>query len=498
VPHYRIDRPVDPRRSPRTPVRQLVTCVDVLAILVGWAVAFGMAVSHGRPHIGVRIITAQTLTIVGAGLLLLSVNGLYRRRLCAVRSAEIARIGRTSLVLAIVTAVMLASTGRETALLAGLMGGLTWFALLTAERGFFREWIHVRRAGGDFRAPVMIVGGGTTSTLALASLLDRHLLLGFDVRGVVCPAGGAMQQAAEEVELPWLGPPGDLVEQARRSGASGLVVDASSLSGDEVSDMVQQLAPTGLHLHISSGLRNIENRDVTLVPLADETMLHVAPLGLNRRQLVAKRAMDVGLGVLALVVLSPVLLLSALLVWAHDRGPVLSRQKRIGLDGEPFTLFRFRSLALGPDGTPIEDAGAKVCTEPATAARDARLTPFGRFLRASDLDDLAQLLNVLEGTMSLVGPRPALPAEVAPLDRQLNARLTVKPGATGLWRVETRDLAGYDVHRRLDLVYVQTWSSALDLTIIARTAAILGSRVLQALVPTRLRSVQPPVRRPFE
>ena len=100
--------------------------------------------------------------------------------------------------------------------------------------------------------------------------------------------------------------------------------------------------------------------------------------------------------------------------------------------------------------------------------------------------------------MGLVGPRPALPAEVATLDPQLNARLTVKPGMTGLWRVEARDLAGYDVHRRLDLVYVRTWSSTLDLTVIARTAAILGSRFLQALVPTRLRSAQPPVRPPFE
>ena len=496
APH-RLAEPPGPGRGHRTPVRQLVTCVDLIVILAGWTVAFGMAASHGNPHLGMRIFAAQTVIIVGTGLLLLSVNGLYRRRLCAVRSAEIARIGRASLTLAAITAVMLAAAGRETALIAGSMGGLTWFALLTLERGFLREWIQVRRAGGDFRAPVLIVGGGTTSTLALASLLDRHLLLGFDVRGVVCPAGGPVQQAAEEVDLPWLGPPGDLVEQARRSGSSGLVIDASSLSGDEVGDMVQQFAPTGLHLHISSGLRNIENREVALVPLDDETLVHVAPLGLSRRKLAAKRSLDVALSVLALVVLSPVLLLAAMAIRIHDGGQVLSREKRIGLDGEPFTLFKLRSLALESEGLAAKGLNDTLAGSEADPGRDPRLTPVGRFLRASGLDEFAQLLNVLEGTMSLVGPRPALPAEVAPLDHQLNARLTVKPGMTGLWRVETGDLAGYDVHRRLDLVYVRTWSSGLDLTIIARTLALVGTRFLQALVPARLRSGSEPVRGPF-
>ena len=109
------------------------------------------------------------------------------------------------------------------------------------------------------------------------------------------------------------------------------------------------------------------------------------------------------------------------------------------------------------------------------------MTRVGRFLRATSLDELPQLLNVLEGTMSLVGPRPALPAEVAQFDDELRGRARVKPGLTGLWQVEARDLPSFDLYRRYDLLYVRNWSIAGDLSLLGRTTVVVGLRSLDAV-----------------
>ena len=470
----------DGEKSP--PLRRILVAVDAVAIVLGWAAAFSAGFFLGEPTFGPLTAIAQTVFMLGAGGLLLSVNGLYRRRICAIRSAEVARIGRTSLALAVATVVVLASVGRDSAIVAGVVGGAVWFSLLTFERGLLREWIRGRRATGDFRAPVMVIGGDLRSTDATADFLAEHQFLGFEVRGIVCPAG----QGAGHGDFPWLGPPTDLVEQARRSGASGLILDAGSLTGHQVSDITQRLATTPLHVHINTGLRGIEPRRISVSSLADETFLHVAPLGLSRRQVAAKRLVDVTIGGMALLALSPVLLVSAVVVWAYDRGPILYRQERVGLSGEHFTVFKLRSMVVDADARLADLMEENGRDGPLfKMAHDPRITPFGRFLRASSIDEIPQLFNVLEGTMSLVGPRPALPAEVAQFDDHLNQRLTVKPGVTGLWQVEARDLPSFDLYRRYDILYVQNWSIGLDLAVIARTAAVVGMRAVHSIIPRR-------------
>jgi exopolysaccharide biosynthesis polyprenyl glycosylphosphotransferase len=467
------------------PLRRILVLVDQLVIGAGWLVAFAVGFVTGDIGFGPLTAIAQTVLVVGAAGVLMSASGLYRRRICAVRSAEVARIARVSFGLAVVTVVVLATIGRTEALLAGVVGGGVWFVLLTLERGVMREWIHGRRASGDFGAPVVVVGGASGSTVDTARLLAEHPVLGFEVRGVLCPPNAAAKDAA----FPWLGRPDDLLEQLARSGASGVVLDAGSLTGHELNGFVQRLAGTGLHVHISSGLRGIDSRRVTVSPLADETFLHVAPIGLTRRQVITKRVLDVSVGSLALLVLSPLLAVSALVVWAYDRGPVLFRQERVGHHGERFTLYKMRTMVPDAEARKAELEGENGRAGPLfKLAHDPRVTPFGRFLRASSIDEIPQLFNVLEGTMSLVGPRPALPDEVAQFDDALNERLTVKPGVTGLWQVEARDLPSFDLYRRYDLLYVQNWSLGVDVAVIARTTAVVVLRALRALLPGRFRS----------
>jgi exopolysaccharide biosynthesis polyprenyl glycosylphosphotransferase len=469
---------------PSPPLRRILIAVDLTMIALGWLVASVVAHWSGAVAWGPLTTVAQLALVVGAGGLLLSAAGLYRRRICAVRSVELARIARVSMGLAVLTVVVLASIGREEALAAGVAGGVAWFLLLAIERGVLREWIQGRRAGGDFDAPILVVGGDAASAARTADFLGDNPVLGFSVRGLVCDDPGP--GTSPVLGVPLLGDRDHLMEALVRSRVTGVVLDAGSLTGDQLSGLVHRLADSGLHVHISSGLRGVDTRRISVSPLADETFLHVAPLGLSRRQVVLKRTLDVAGAGLALLLASPVLLMAALATWMYDRGPILFRQQRVGHNGEWFTLFKLRTMVVDAEARKHELEGDNDRSGPLfKLARDPRITPLGRFFRAASIDELPQLINVLEGTMSLVGPRPALPDEVAQFDHDLNRRLTVKPGVTGIWQVEARDLANFDLYRRYDLLYVQNWSLALDLTIITRTVAVVGLRTLRSLVPAR-------------
>jgi exopolysaccharide biosynthesis polyprenyl glycosylphosphotransferase len=469
---------------PSPPLRRILVAVDLTMVALGWLAASIVAHWSGLVPWGPVTSVAQLVLALSAGGLLLSAAGLYRRRICAVRSVELARIARVSMALAVLTVVVMASVGREEALAAGVAGGAAWFLLLAIERGLLREWIQGRRAGGDFDAPILVVGGDAASAARTADFLGDNPVLGFSVRGLVCDDPGP--GAAPPLVVPLLGDRDHLMEALVRSRVTGVVLDAGSLTGDQLSGLVHRLADSGFHVHISSGLRGVDTRRISVSPLADETFLHVAPLGLSRRQIVLKRALDVAGASLALVLASPVLLLAALATWVYDRGPVLFRQERVGHNGEWFTLFKLRTMVVDAEARKHELEGDNDRSGPLfKLARDPRITPLGRFFRAASIDELPQLLNVLEGTMSLVGPRPALPDEVAQFDHDLNRRLTVKPGVTGIWQVEARDLANFDLYRRYDLLYVQNWSLALDLTIITRTVAVVALRTFRSLVPAR-------------
>lgn len=192
----------------------------------------------------------------------------------------------------------------------------------------------------------------------------------------------------------------------------------------------------------------------------------------------AKRTFDV-VGALALIVLfSPVLLMAAILISAHDRGPVLFRQPRVGRDGELFDCLKLRSMVVGaeamlPDLLVQEGHTQGLFKMP----EDPRITRPGRWLRRFSVDELPQLVNVIRGQMSLVGPRPPLPTEAAAYTVDMQRRLRVRPGMTGLWQVSGRSELSWDEAIRLDLFYVDNWSLLQDMSILLRTfRAVLGRR----------------------
>jgi exopolysaccharide biosynthesis polyprenyl glycosylphosphotransferase len=192
-----------------------------------------------------------------------------------------------------------------------------------------------------------------------------------------------------------------------------------------------------------------------------------------------KRLLDLSVSLTGLLVLSPVLLLTALLVAVSSRGPVLYRQVRCGLNGRRFTLYKFRTMVEGADAQLEEVAHLNEVNGPAFKARhDPRVTLVGRALRRLSIDELPQLVNVMRGQMSLVGPRPPLPEEVARYERWQLRRLSMKPGLTGLWQVSGRaGLDDFDRWIALDLAYIDQWSLWLDLKILLQTIpAVLSAR----------------------
>lgn len=192
---------------------------------------------------------------------------------------------------------------------------------------------------------------------------------------------------------------------------------------------------------------------------------------------VTKRLIDVTLSLLALIILLPVFLLTAVAIKVYDRGPVLFSQERVGRAGRTFRCFKFRSMVLNAQELQSSLAAQSVHADPRTfkMANDPRITPVGKFLRRFSIDELPQILNVLLGAMSVVGPRPPLPHEVALYSAADFRRLTVKPGLTCLWQVSGRSRLPFPRQVELDVDYIRRRSLVLDVAIILKTIpAVLG------------------------
>ena len=202
----------------------------------------------------------------------------------------------------------------------------------------------------------------------------------------------------------------------------------------------------------------------------------------NHISLAIKRAIDLAGSVVGVIVVSPLLLMIAAAIKVSSPGPVLFRQERLGQDGVPFTVFKFRSMYARSDATPHMQfikqyiAGASADGAIYKLTQDSRVTPIGGFLRKTSLDELPQLFNVLKGEMSLVGPRPPIPYELEGYDVWHRRRvLEAKPGITGLWQVTGRSRLRFDDMVRLDLRYATRWSLWLDLKILIRTVRVVLS-----------------------
>jgi lipopolysaccharide/colanic/teichoic acid biosynthesis glycosyltransferase len=212
----------------------------------------------------------------------------------------------------------------------------------------------------------------------------------------------------------------------------------------------------------------------TVRPTAGPNQLQVDHPQLSGHRQLAKNMFDRSVALLGLLVLSPLLLAIAISIKLSDNGPALFTQTRVGKGGKPFTMYKFRTMVVDAEArlSEIQEKRASGGV-PSNLVRGPRITTIGAHLRRWSLDELPQLINVLSGDMSLVGPRPALPEESAMHPDHVRRRLIVKPGLTGMWEVTGRPCLSWDESLRLDLRYVENWSFALDLQILWKTGSVL-------------------------
>jgi exopolysaccharide biosynthesis polyprenyl glycosylphosphotransferase len=330
------------------------------------------------------------------------------------------------------------------------------------------EWL---RAKGYNTRYVLLVGAGERGQ-AFAKQLEGHRELGLRVIGFLDD---------DQVNLPggWrvLGPIASIEEQLHAQVIDEVAICLPFSQWDQMNAIAHVCEEEGKIVRIPVGM--LERAFATgHIEDLDGTPVYSLVSGPDRIvALVLKRGLDIAVAAVTIVVASPALLAIGIWIRLRDGGPVLFRQKRIGLHGRPFTLLKFRTMVPGAEAqlsdllhrSEINGAAFKISDDP-------RITRSGRFLRRFSLDEVPQLLNVLRGEMSLVGPRPALATEVNRYDLWHRRRLSMKPGITGLWQVSARRSPDFDQWAQLDLSYIDRWSLWLDLKILARTvpAALEG------------------------
>ncbi|MGZ5417482.1 MAG: exopolysaccharide biosynthesis polyprenyl glycosylphosphotransferase [Nocardioides sp.] len=262
----------------------------------------------------------------------------------------------------------------------------------------------------------------------------------------------------------------DAAAIADRHAADALVVMPGQIPSSTLRRLEWAAARAGIHLYLGTGLLDVDPRRTRVVSGGGLTVVHVGAAALRGPGRVLKDVTERLLAGLALLVVLPLFGAVALAIRLESPGPALFRQQRIGRDGEAFTMLKFRSMST----TAETERLALVAANEADGVlfkmqQDPRVTRLGAWLRRYSIDELPQLWNVVAGNMSLVGPRPALPDEVARYDLGPRRRLAVKPGITGLWQVSGRSDLSWDESVRLDLRYVDNWSLRLDAWILVRT-----------------------------
>jgi exopolysaccharide biosynthesis polyprenyl glycosylphosphotransferase len=454
-------------------VLDLASVAIAWGLVLAWPGRFGGAFA-GRPG---ALLVAEA-TIVLASIAAISSQRLYLARVSGVRSVEIARLARAATLSAVSAFVVGNLIDAGISGWRAAAGGALSFLLLAWFRALYTTWLKWARAQGRYCRPVLIVGTNEQAH-ELYRLLDNHPEIGFRVVGVV---GHAPDVAHWPEPARFLGTLDDSLSAAAASGVTGVMVAGSAVPREELDGLTRGLLRAGLHvhLHLSSGLEGISSRRLRPLPLAYEPLFYLEPLQLSNWQLTLKRALDVFLSTLLLVASAPVLAAAALLIKLEDRGPVFFRQQRVGRHGELFTMLKLRTMI--PDAEKARDDLIEANERGGPLFKldkDPRRTRIGRLLEAASIDELPNLLNVLRGEMSLVGPRPALPSEAAEFDEDLLARQSVPPGITGLWQVEARDNPSFYAYKRLDIFYVENWSLTLDIAIIFATVKHVMLRVVK-------------------
>lgn len=403
-------------------------------------------------------------------LTVLVLVGSYEQKIVGLGLTEYGRVVASALwmvaLISIISFFAKLDTSRAYVLLVIPIG----LAGLLLNRWIWRRWLLRSRRHGERLQPTLVIGHTRDCDHITENLRSRPWA-GYEVAATFPPLDAGFDQARQQ----WMS---DLLDAVDASGATCIALSPScGLSGSDIRELSWRIEGDSIDLLISSTLGAVTGPRLSLRVATGLPFLHLDEVGLSLSQRALKRATDLVIGGALLVVLSPVLIALALVVLITSGGPVLFRQKRVGHRGETFEMLKFRTMVRNADAareqlrqeTDSRDPIMKVTNDP-------RVTPIGRFLRRWSLDELPQLLNVIQGSMSLVGPRPHPLDDVVRYHEGDDRRLLAKPGMTGLWQVAGRSDLTWEDSVELDLLYIENWSLLQDMAILARTVQAVLTR----------------------
>jgi exopolysaccharide biosynthesis polyprenyl glycosylphosphotransferase len=410
---------------------------------------------------------------------ILALGRLYDPDRVSAAMSETGRVAR-SLSFGVVALIL----GTYLAKLPGLSRAWTLLFWLFAVAGvlFFRQIFVIVLAAWHRRGLLMkaaLIVGSNGEAADIIRLLKRTPEAG------MAPMGCLASSQAERLTLnfcaddvPVLGSARDLARVASEMPIDVIVIVSSAFDHDVLARMIAELRHLDVDLHVSSGLFEVLTSRVLVSEIAGVPLITVKGLSLSRGNLVVKRAFDLCVCSALILLGAPLWAAVAIAIKLTSPGPVLYSQDRVGVQGTSFAMLKFRSMYIDAEQRLVELSEHNEASGPLFKIRDdPRVTAVGRWMRKYSIDEFPQLLNVMRGEMSLVGPRPPLRSEVDRYSQEDWRRMDVVPGMTGLWQVSGRSNLTFDEMVRLDLFYIHNWSVGLDVALIIRTVpAVLFAR----------------------
>ena len=495
-----------PGRAPKwiiPTVKALLVVTDALAVAGSFIVAFYLR--EGASAFAGNGSLAWSREFAPYGVLLLFVIGI---RLLCFRYSDMYRLrGEFSLVDDGSRLFKATATGSLLIVAAAFLyrGGFEFRAFSYARGVFVVDFFLVLASVGAIRfvarsaqtlarrrqinlIPTLVVGRGPEASLFIREMSERPAL-GYRVIGVVDTQTPEAHQIGSYEGVPVIATLEGLPEAIRDSGANEVIIADPQVSGDALFEVMMRCGRRrGIEFRIAPSLFNCLPRKTEIDQIGVLPMIRLFREPLSSGARVLKRTFDIACSALAIVLLLPLWLLVALLIKLDSRGPVFYTQERVGMDGRLFLLYKFRTMIADADPELHREYQRAFIAGRAEAnlgnaqkptyklLADPRITRVGKLLRRTSLDEVPQLLNVLMGDMSLVGPRPPIPYEVEAYELWHRKRLDMKPGLTGLWQVSGRNRLPFEEMVRLDLFYIENWSLLLDLKIILRTGFVMIGR----------------------
>ncbi|MDO5619709.1 sugar transferase [Kocuria sp.] len=454
-------------------IPRLLGLVDAVAIII--ALTAAQIVRFGDSHAAVEGAGALNYTLLSAGLLglwwlTLHFNGSRDIRSFGVGVEEYRKLAWGTLwvfgLLAIGSYVGAVETARGYVGLALPLG----LVFLLCGRRVVRQIISRRRAKGSFLRRILIVGD-QESAVHLSGVLKSAPHAGYLPVAATIPAAARGPQTAS---LPMIEHAHDLdsildAVELHQVDAVAISHDAR-LSPHATRLLGWELQERRVSMIMAPSLTDVAGPRIHTQPVAGLPLIHVSTPKFEGSQAVAKRAFDLMMSATGLLVLLPLLVLTTVAIKLDSHGPVFFHQQRIGKDGKQFSMLKFRSMVVDAEdrkaALAADERGNPVLFK---MRKDPRVTRVGAIIRRASIDELPQLVNVIKGEMSLMGPRPPLESEVATYEQHVHRRFMVQPGITGLWQVSGRSDLSWDESVRLDLYYVENWSMTQDLLILAKT-----------------------------